>query len=270
MTDADGCALPRTCYPTVWIWPGHALYAGPALDLAPHSGSVWCLAVGVDGPITVRGAGEEQTVRSALIPPRLTHQLVCHGGRMVFCYLDPSSDHAESVIRQMVRQHAKIGAQHGREALLIAGARALCTHGSDAAAGRWLELAAPTTARHIDPRIDEVIRRIRERPADTASARELAAGVALSESRFLHLFRAATGTSLRRYRLWHRFLFAATYLTDGQTLTAAAAAAGFASPSHLADRFRATFGLAATQLLGTGVTLRPLGSEVLCRDEWER
>jgi AraC-like DNA-binding protein len=31
---------------------------------------------------------------------------------------------------------------------------------------------------------------------------------------------------------------------------------GFASPSHLSDRFKSTFGLSASQLLGTGLRLR--------------
>ena len=42
----------------------------------------------------------------------------------------------------------------------------------------------------------------------------------------------------------------------GDNLTTAAMKAGFASPSHLADRFKTTFGLSATQLLGTGLNLR--------------
>jgi hypothetical protein len=27
--------LPQTCCPTVWLWPGQALYAGPSLNLQP-------------------------------------------------------------------------------------------------------------------------------------------------------------------------------------------------------------------------------------------
>lgn len=34
------------------------------------------------------------------------------------------------------------------------------------------------------------------------------------------------------------------------------AAAADASPSHLADRFRQTFGLTATSLLGTGIAIQ--------------
>ena len=77
-----------------------------------------------------------------------------------------------------------------------------------------------------------------------------------SESRFLHLFRDELGTSLRRYRLWVRLTHAGTAIAAGDNLTTAAMKAGFASPSHLADRFKTTFGLSASQLLGTGLTLR--------------
>jgi methylphosphotriester-DNA--protein-cysteine methyltransferase len=45
-------------------------------------------------------------------------------------------------------------------------------------------------------------------------------------------------------------------IAAGKNLTTAVVDSGFASPSHLADRFRTTFGLSATQLLGTGAILR--------------
>ena len=84
----------------------------------------------------------------------------------------------------------------------------------------------------------------------------LAAVAGLSESRFLHLFRDEFGTSVRRYRLWVRLMHAGAAIAAGDNLTTAAMKAGFASPSHLADRFKTTFGLSATQLLGTGLNLR--------------
>ena len=72
----------------------------------------------------------------------------------------------------------------------------------------------------------------------------------------LHLFRAETGTSMRAYRMWTRMLQAAREVGNGSNLTTAAAHTGFASPSHLADRFRQTFGLTATSLLGTGIDIQ--------------
>jgi AraC-like DNA-binding protein len=49
---------------------------------------------------------------------------------------------------------------------------------------------------------------------------------------------------------------AGSAIAAGANLTEAAMQAGFASPSHLADRFKTTFGLSASQLLDTGLTVR--------------
>lgn len=100
--------LSPTCYDVVdtpparlWLWPGEAVYIGPSLDLDPHSGSVSCLAIGVDGDFTLHPqGGRPRTVRSALIPPRRPHQVVAHAQRMAFCYLDPAAGRYHSC-----RQH---------------------------------------------------------------------------------------------------------------------------------------------------------------------
>ena len=244
-------ALPQTCYPTVWLWPGQALYAGPSLNLAPHSGSVWCFAVGIDGPLTVTtpdGATHEGT--SVLIPPRLTHQLVCLGRGLVSCYLEPTSVRAEACRAKMTETRGEIGVAHAAERPLA------FTPSDDQSACRWLDLAAPAAQGVVDPRIAAAAHRIREDPATAVSSRELATEAGLSESRFLHLFRDELGTSLRRYRIWVRLVHAGTAIAAGANLTEAAMKSGFASPSHLADRFKTTFGLSASQLLATGLTVR--------------
>jgi len=246
-----GAALPQTCCPTVWLWPGQALYAGPGLDLAPHSGSVWCLAIGIDGPLTVTtpdGATREGT--TALIPPRLTHQLTCRGRGLVSCYLEPTSDRAEACRSRMSTWSGEIGLAHTAERDLM------FTPSDDESAHRWLDVAAPASGRSVDPRVAAAARRIRDDPATAASARELATAAGLSESRFLHLFRDELGTTLRRYRIWARLVHAGTAIGAGAGLTEAAMGSGFASPSHLADRFKSTFGLSATRLLATGLTVR--------------
>jgi len=244
-------SLPQTCCPTVWLWPGQALYAGPSLNLAPHSGSVWCFAVGIDGPLSVTTPdGTTREAASVLIPPRLTHQLICLGRGLVSCYLEPTSVRAESCRQQMSESSGAIALGHAAEQRLV------FTPTDDQSACRWLDLAAPAATGVVDPRIAAAARRIREDPATTVSSRELAAEAGLSESRFLHLCRDELGTSLRRYRIWVRLVHAGTAIAAGANMTEAAMKSGFASPSHLADRFKSTFGLSATQLLGTGLTLR--------------
>ncbi|MDT7791502.1 MAG: hypothetical protein QOD59_938 [Mycobacterium sp.] len=244
-------ALPQTCCPTVWIWPGEALYAGPSLNLAPHSGSVWCFAIGIDGPLTV--TTPDGTIRegtSVLIPPRLTHQLVCLGRGLVSCYLEPTSARAEACRYKMSGWIGEIGVGHAAEQ------RLMFTPTDDESASHWLDLAAPAAQRAIDPRIAAAARRIREDPATTVSSSELAAEARLSESRFLHLFRDELGTSLRRYRIWVRLVHAGTAIAAGANMTEAAMKSGFASPSHLSDRFKTTFGLSASRLLATGLTVK--------------
>ena len=251
MTAGTAAALPQTCCPTVWLWPGQALYAGPSLNLEPHSGSVWCFAIGIDGPLTVTtpdGFSREGT--SLLIPPRLTHQLTCLGRGLVSCYLEPTSVRAESCRARMSEWEGEIGVAHTAETELM------FTPADDQNACRWLDLAAPAAQRDIDPRIAAAAHRIRTDPTTAVPSHELAAEAGLSESRFLHLFRDELGTSLRRYRIWVRLVHAGTAIAGGANLTEAAMKSGFASPSHLADRFKSTFGLSASRLLQTGLVVR--------------
>jgi AraC-like DNA-binding protein len=244
-------ALPQTCCPTVWLWPGQAMYAGPSLNLAPHSGSVWCLAVGIEGRLTVATPdGTSVGGDSVMIPPRLTHQLSCGGDGLVSCYLEPTSARADACRQQMSDWHGQIGVGHAVETRLAH------IPSDDQSACDWLDLAAPTATRTIDPRIADAARRIREDPATAVTSRDLAREAGLSESRFLHLFRDELGTSLRRYRIWVRLVHAGAAIGAGANMTEAAMKSGFASPSHLSDRFKSTFGLSASQLLQTGLTVR--------------
>ncbi|WP_020665992.1 helix-turn-helix domain-containing protein [Amycolatopsis nigrescens] len=255
MTPEAALALPETCCPALWLWPGQAMYAGPSLDLGRHSGSVSCFALGVDDSFSVRTARHDlEATRSALIAPRLPHRLVSRGGRMVFCYLDPASDRERTCRLRMTAGDGQLGSGHAeQDALIRLGAR-LTTDTADA--GHWLELAAPAGTGAADARIQDAARRLREQPNPALPAAALASAAGLSTSRFLHLFREHTGTSFRRYRLWARMLRAGTVLAGGGDLTSAAAEAGFASPSHFSDSFHAMFGLPPSRLLAAGVTIR--------------
>ena len=72
LSDGRGCGRARPSTPVrASIWQ-------------PHSGSVWCFAVGIDGPLTVTTPdGLTREGDSLLIPPRLTHQLKILGSGLV-------------------------------------------------------------------------------------------------------------------------------------------------------------------------------------------
>jgi methylphosphotriester-DNA--protein-cysteine methyltransferase len=114
-------------------------------------------------------------------------------------------------------------------------------------------LARP--AQPIDPRIARIMGEIQADPTLHARADGAAAAVQMSVSHFLHVFAACTGTTFRRYQQWARLRIVGAGLDAGHDLTRCAADAGFASPSHLSETFRRTFGLSLTALLASQVEL---------------
>ncbi|MDX1757116.1 MAG: helix-turn-helix transcriptional regulator [Marinobacter sp.] len=80
-------------------------------------------------------------------------------------------------------------------------------------------------------------------------ASEVAKSLALSESRFLHLFRQEMGIAWRPYLLWRRLLCAVNVLRHGGNATDAAHTAGFSDNAHLSRTFRSNFGMSIRQAL---------------------
>ena len=74
-------------------------------------------------------------------------------------------------------------------------------------------------------------------------ANEVAHLLALSEGRFLHLFKAQMGIAWRPYLLWRRLLCAVQLLRHGNSATQAAYKAGFADSAHLSRTFKQNFGI---------------------------
>lgn len=104
--------------------------------------------------------------------------------------------------------------------------------------------AAGDPADPIDPRVRLAQSRMLADPAGPHTVATLAAGVALSPSRFAHLFAAHTGESpmqaLHGARLEHAArLLEATDLDVGRI----ARASGFASPFHFSRAFKARYGV---------------------------
>jgi AraC-like DNA-binding protein len=115
----------------------------------------------------------------------------------------------------------------------------------------WLSTLVRTGAVSMHPRIRRLLASLRARPLNEVdtSARALAAGAGLSESRFLHVFKESTGTPLRRYLLWLRLQRAAGLMLTEQSLTDAAFAAGFSDAAHMSRTFRRLFGVTPSELM---------------------
>jgi AraC family transcriptional regulator len=77
---------------------------------------------------------------------------------------------------------------------------------------------------------------------------EVAGEAFLSPSRFRHLFVEQTGTALRPYVLWRRFLRGWELVINGESLSTAAHEAGFADSAHLTRTSHRMFGFPPSAL----------------------
>jgi len=93
-----------------------------------------------------------------------------------------------------------------------------------------------------DERILRAIAYIRTHLDAPLTLEAVAAEACLSPSRFRHLFVEETGTALRPYILWRRFLRVWELVMAGESLSTAAHEAGFADAAHLTRTSRSMFG----------------------------
>ena len=114
------------------------------------------------------------------------------------------------------------------------------------------ELTNTATRTPSDPRVLAAIEYIRQRIETTITLPEVAKVAFLSPGRFRHLFVEETGMPLRTYVLWRRLLKVWTLLMQGQTLSQAAHAVGFADSAHLSRTSRAMFGTTPSALQMSG------------------
>lgn len=99
-----------------------------------------------------------------------------------------------------------------------------------------------------DPRLLRAVAYINANLARPLSLAEVAAVVHLSPGRYRHLFAAQTGTGLRQYILWRRFVSVWEHSMRGESLSTAAHAAGFADSAHLTRACRRMMGIPPSAL----------------------
>jgi len=247
-------AAPLPADARLWAWGARVLYVGPALNLSAHRNAVAVLAMGLDGPFEVAEepsdpASAWRACRALLIRPDALHHLRADAGRMAFLYVDPLS-------RDLAMLSAGVDT-----AAIAAAIRSLADGARD-----WAEVRRELTMRlgvddtAADPRIRSALDALHADPSARVPLDDLARQAGLSGSRFRRLFRAATGVTLRRYRLWIAMGAATRAIARGESLTSAALGAGFSSSAHFSAAFREMFGLEPSRLARRRLALGDAGA----------
>jgi AraC family transcriptional regulator len=101
-----------------------------------------------------------------------------------------------------------------------------------------------------DERVLRAVSYINSRLESPLDLEEIAQVAFLSPGRFRHLFVEQTGTPLRPYILWRRFLRAFELVAAGEPISSAAYAGGFADAAHLTRTCRRMFGFPPSAVEG--------------------
>ena len=190
-----------------------------------------------DTPVVVHdGLGQRHTAQAVLIDPLVQHRLEPHDhARQV--YIEAIAPSAEAVaMLATLRPLPPMAVVSSPNPRLQAWRRAL----TDPDAPRPAPL--PDSLQRSLAVIDA---RLVDGPVPLAVA---ARAADLSPERYRHLFVEAMGLPFRRYLLWRRVQQAVAALTQGDDVTTAAHAAGFADAAHFARTLKAMFGVTATQI----------------------
>lgn len=245
----------------LYLWPHRIMYLGlsPENDLHRHHAAQLCVTLDAALKVSESEAGETLEVSGVFIPPDHRHRIDAGNSRILALYLEPESDEYQPLIQPLTTGTADALVSFTLSAAGLTELRNLFAAGGDAdiawstcqtALGLGSSVARPVER---DPRIEQVIGIIRGEPSRSHSVEPLAAGVHISPSRLIHLFREQVGIPIRRFTVWARLRQVVRLAVDGATLTAAAHDSGFSDAAHMSNTFRQMFGFAPSVLFSARV-----------------
>jgi len=265
--DSAGAASPEGRKPVrpvaasgrVHFWQTGSLWIGSGRGRSAwHEHHAHQLALALDGEFWFRAErnGSWTRFEAAIVPSHCPHEFELDGATMAHLFVEPESSEGRALSRQFgepgISALPQSVAREVADRLLDALRRNADADAMKAVARGAVALLASTTAAPTEPagdaRLARALAYIRSRIRAPIALADAAAAVALSPSRFRHLFVQETGTSFRAYLLWLRINVAIEAAMAGASWTEAAHEAGFADSSHLTRTHRRMFGIEPTAI----------------------
>lgn len=246
----------------IYFWPGGSLWIGRGQGRTDwHAHHAHQLTLAPSGSFRFRAGpgGDWSDYSGALVPSHCSHQFEVDGVEMAHLFIEPESRAGRALVAafggaavaRLPEAEGRALAERlwqafrttpDREAMVaqsVAGLAALCGAGTE-------------PDHRLDPRLARALAHLRAELRRPVALAEVAAHVALSPSRFRHLFVAGTGCTFRAYLLWLRINLAIECAQAGATWTEAAHEAGFADSAHLTRTHRRVFGIEPTAVRPEG------------------
>jgi len=231
------------------------LIMGREVQANYHSHHALQVSLALGEPFSLRWQTDTATTKSgvfegAIIAPDLKHSLNGEGGAQALLLIDPEHSCAQQLSETWLKGELAAPLPAHLLASIIKSLTPepltnLQTFGPSGPITELLNTLLPEGSglAKIDHRVRAALDYLQSQPIKNIAARELADAVHLSESRLAHLFKQQVGIPVRRYLMWLRLMDAIEYAFAGNTLTDAAARAGFADSAHFTRTFQAMFGI---------------------------
>jgi len=240
--------------PTVWVHPGVVTIYGSSIDATSHSHHAMQVIWPQSSSLCKLNGSD--IFGGTIIDAKVDHKLEMSKGWVLL--IEPKSDLGQELVTKLMGQPFKsfntpffeptkqpIQAEDITKYLMPLFDELALTK-------QFLVFNQSTVK---DKRIKQLLIKLNQclhgdciKPANWRAA-EVASQLALSESRFLHLFSKELGIPWRPYLLWRRIICAVQAMINNNSATDAAYLAGFSDSAHLSRTFRNNFGMTIRQAI---------------------
>ena len=207
----------------------------PVTRLGAHPNVVMAVLAGRAGPITVAHAGGSVTGDVLLVRPGIVHSVRLAGRGADVVYLNGLTFPFEAPLAVALKGNLE---QLARRSI-----------GGDPCATEELRERLAFATNPLPVKMAEIVRAMQADPMRRVSQDELVRCLDMERTRALRCFKAATGLTFRRFKLWSGLQYAAQQMAGRTLVRTAAMDAGFADTAHLSRVFCSTFGLSPSKAI---------------------
>lgn len=248
----------------------HILVLSDTIDADFHKHSFIQVTIAIEAPFEIEVEGQLLITEGIMINSNVSHRLQVSGQPLLLLLIDSTSNIATAFKQYLGEQaYAVFPLEHSNHIETInlkAISQFIKTD---------LPLVQNSESYHLfleqlmnffnldyihpdvtDPRIKELIQAIKDCTDSDHSIGYYAKQIGLSNSRLSHLFKKNTGISLSGYILLHKLQKASYLIFKGYSITDAAMAAGFDTPSHFANTSKKLLGMTAKDIRKDSVFLQ--------------
>ncbi|HSV45135.1 MAG TPA: AraC family transcriptional regulator [Ramlibacter sp.] len=253
----------------LWLSADRLLYAGLLGEASVRSFGAYTLYVSLGGPSRASiDGGDWESADLVVVPPYVPHRIVA-GGRSI-CKVMIEAETVDSALLPPLLRGPGGGVDAPELVARVHGIYARLLRSGRETDFQQLDfdrdvIGHALAARVVDPRIAAALAHIRNAPSGPATAEDMADLAGLSFSRFLHLFKQETGTSLRNLRAWKRARSLLHYVSTASNLTDIALDAGYPDSTHFSHSIRRIYGLKPRDIVAGSRKLtvfRPVGHPI--------